>query len=202
MRFLITSHVSTLKNFTLTIARYTFYSPFHLDSTTTPALNSSVLQGPPIQYQYLQYQMLPVHAQQPVPQPLHVQVKQPVPQPLHVHPQQPVPQPLPVQAQPQFVTVRNPVTPLASTDYPAPTDFHTQEIDETQYGLLVGIGGEVIDSLRDRSKATIIIIEKRNNPPRKYYEVIISGNAQQVELAKMLVLSAIDPNHSNGKDKD
>ena len=93
------------------------------------------------------------------------------------------------------------VTPIPLTPhhlYPLPPDSldsFSLEIDASQYGSLVGTGGQMIDSVRERSGANIIIKEKRDKPPRMYYEVQITGSCQQVKVAKSLVQNSIAQYH-------
>jgi len=88
------------------------------------------------------------------------------------------------------------VTPLGPLPPPEPSSapvHHSLEIDETQYGSVVGNGGTVIDSLRDRSGARIMIREMRDQPPRRYYQVLVTGTTEQVKQATNLIQDAIAP---------
>ena len=106
---------------------------------------------------------------------------------------------------PPSVVAPVPMTPLTPQHlYPLPPDSRESfslEIDASQYGSLVGTGGQMIDSVRERSGASIIIKEKRDKPPRMYYEVQITGSCHQVKMAKSLVQNNVAQYHS-GQDTE
>ena len=60
-------------------------------------------------------------------------------------------------------------------------------VPEDKYSLLVGKEGETIDAIREESGATVTIMEKRDKPPSKYYEVSYSGSFSCVSLAREMV---------------
>ena len=69
------------------------------------------------------------------------------------------------------------------------------EIDDSQYRSLVGTGGKVIDSVRERSGANILIKQMWDQPPRVYYKVQMTGSADQLNVAKALVKNNIAQHH-------
>ena len=68
-------------------------------------------------------------------------------------------------------------------------DMFSVEIEEAQYSDLVGCGGKNIDLIRQNSGASITIKELRDNRPKLYYEVLITGTSPQVKLATQQVLN-------------
>ena len=90
---------------------------------------------------------------------------------------------LPLAPHPQVMMTSQPQASLDTFD------MFSVEIEEAQYGDLVGCGGKNIDLIRQNSGATITIKELRDNRPKLYYEVLITGTSPQVKLATQQVLN-------------
>ena len=104
---------------------------------------------------------------------------------------------LPQGSHPQKV----PTQPFTCTPIPVQKDgistkvlFYTVKmmIPEDQYSLLVGRAGATINQIREMSGATITVSLK-DKTDKLYYEVVINGLVDQINKAKEMIRSVVNP---------